>query len=221
MVEESDVTTSARIPFLPAMGRHGPLALYDPFTRLLGVRKQHQRLIDQARLRPREHVLDIGCGTGNLTVLAAQQQLAATVVGLDPDPEVLKRADRKAGRTGLDIRFDQGHAQALPYEDASFDTVLCALALHHVPEEHRMTALREIGRVLTAGGTLHVLEMANGHAGGLVGRLLRQSPHGQAWGQVDVTDLMQQAGLSDPVELDRTSNAVGTFAFYIAEKGRP
>ena len=126
------MTTEAHQHFLPAMGAHGPLALYDPFTRLLGARRLQERLIDQARMRPDDRVLDIGCGTGNLTLLVAKRYPTATVVGLDPDPAALDRARRKAARRKLTAAFDQGFAEELPYPDRSFDAVLCSLALHHV-----------------------------------------------------------------------------------------
>src|ERR1700712_5753567 len=142
------MTTQTHHHFLPAMGAHGPLTLYDPFTRLLGARRLHERLIDQARLRPGDRVLDIGCGTGNLTLLVAKRYPSVTVVGLDPDPAALDRARRKAIRGKLTAAFDQGFAEQLPYPDASFDAVLCALALHHVTEEHRIASLREVARVL-------------------------------------------------------------------------
>ena len=133
------MTAEAHQHFLPAMGAHGPLALYDPFTRLLGARRLQERLIDQARIRPDDRVLDIGCGTGNLTLLVAKRYPTASVVGLDPDPAALDRARKKAAKGKLTAAFDQGFAEELPYPDRSVDVVLCSLALHHVTEEHRIT----------------------------------------------------------------------------------
>ncbi len=210
------MTTEAHRHFLPAMGVHGPLALYDPFTRLLGARRLQERLIDQARLRPDDRILDIGCGTGNLTLLVAKRYPTATVVGVDPDPEALDRARRKAVRGRLLAAFDRGFAEELPYPDESFDAVLCSLALHHVAGEYRIQSLREISRVLRPGGSFHLLEMAKGDAHRPVNRMVHRSPLGHAWGELNIVELMEQAGLADPVDLGRASKLLGTFGFYMA-----
>jgi ubiquinone/menaquinone biosynthesis C-methylase UbiE len=210
------MTVEAHKHFLPAMGAHGPLALYDPFTRLLGARRLHERLIDQARIRPDDRVLDVGCGTGNLTLLVAKRYPTASVVGLDPDPAALERARKKAAKGKLTAAFDQGFAEELPYPDKSVDVVLCSLALHHVTEEHRITSLREIARVLRPGGTFHLLEMAKNDPARPVNRLVHRSPHGHTWGELDMVAMLKNAGLTDPVDLGRASKLLGTFAFYLA-----
>lgn len=88
-------------PFLPGMGRTWLLPLYDAFTRLAGVRALHERAVEIAGIGPGQAVVDVGCGTGNLsfTVLAAEPD--ARVTGLDPDGTALRRAARKARRRGL------------------------------------------------------------------------------------------------------------------------
>ena len=70
MTQASPPTTARRRAYLPGMGHHGPLALYDPVKKLLGVPSTHRQLIEQAQLRPGHHVLEVGCGTGNLAILA-------------------------------------------------------------------------------------------------------------------------------------------------------
>jgi ubiquinone/menaquinone biosynthesis C-methylase UbiE len=214
------MTAEAHQHFLPAMGAHGPLALYDPLTRLLGARRLQERLIDQARIRPDDRVLDIGCGTGNLTLLVAKRYPMASVVGLDPDPAALDRARTKAAKGKLPAAFDQGFAEELPYPDRSVDVVLCSLALHHVTEEHRITSLREVARVLRPGGTFHLLEMAKGDPARPVNRLVHRSPHAHTWGELDIVAMMKTAGLTDPVDLGRASKLLGTFAFYMAGSDR-
>ncbi len=214
------MTIEAHRHFLPAMGAHGPLALYDPFTRLFGARRLQERLIDQARIRPDDRVLDIGCGTGNLTLLVAKRYPTASVVGLDPDPAALDRARSKAAKGKLTPTFDQGFAEELPYPDRSVDIVLCSLALHHVDKEHRIQSLREIARVLRPGGTFHLLEMAKGDPTRPVNRLVHRSPHGHTWGELDIVAMMKTSGLADPVDLGRASKLLGSFAFYTAASGK-
>ena len=64
-------------------------------------------------------VLDIACGTGNVTIPLARR--GARVTGLDMTPNLLEEARARAAREGLSIRFDEGFAETLPYPDGSFD----------------------------------------------------------------------------------------------------
>jgi SAM-dependent methyltransferase len=160
--------------YLPAMGRATLLPLYDPFTRLLGVRDAHWRLVAQAGIEPGATVLEIGCGTGNLLLLAAHAVPGATLIGLDPDPAVLSLAGRKARRAGVTLRLDRGYADRLPYPDGSVDRVLSAFMLHHLPHDQQQAALREVHRVLTPGGRLHRLD----HDGSPPARAGRRLPGG-------------------------------------------
>jgi ubiquinone/menaquinone biosynthesis C-methylase UbiE len=144
--------------YLPAMG-HAPLFLYRPVTRLLRIRRAHRRLIDQAGIEPGMRVLEIGCGPGDLTLLAKRTQPAALVTGLDPDPKALAMAARKAAPH--EIQFDRGFAQNLPYLDDTFDRVLSAFMYHHVPAPDRAAMLSEVRRVLAPGGRLHLVDFAH------------------------------------------------------------
>src|SRR5882757_1432439 len=129
-----------RQDYIPAAGDHALLTAYDLLSRAVGSARLHRRLVELADLRAEERVLEIACGTGNLTVLTKRCQPDADVVGLDPDPGALARATRKA--TGLGIRFDRGYSQALPYPDGSFDRVLSALMLHHLEGDVRVRTAR-------------------------------------------------------------------------------
>jgi ubiquinone/menaquinone biosynthesis C-methylase UbiE len=94
--------------YVSAAGQDWLLPLYDPFTRLLGVEAAHKKLLDQAAIGPGHRVLEIGCGTGNLTLLAQRLNSAAEFVGIDPDPKALAQARRKAQRRDVAIQFDPG-----------------------------------------------------------------------------------------------------------------
>lgn len=202
--------------YLPAMGRHWLLALYDPITRLLGVRALHQRLVDQADLRAGQRVLEIGCGTGNLAMLILRQHPQTTVTGLDPDPRVLARAGRKARRAGLPIRFDRGYADELPYPDASVDRVFSALMLHHLDAAQRPAALREVARVLVPGGSVHVVDVG-GTAEHTHQPLHRWAHRGRRRHPADGTDipaLLRAAGLHDVRETGHGNTPVGRFTYF-------
>ena len=151
--------------YIPAMGKHYLLPLYDVVHHLFGLHPIHQEMITLAGLRDGHRVLDVGCGTGNLLRTTGRRYREVDLVGLDPDPKALARARRKARRAGLDVRLDQGFAQDLPYPDASFDRVFSSLMLHHLDDASQGEFLAEIGRVLPADGVLVLADMA-GHARG-------------------------------------------------------
>jgi ubiquinone/menaquinone biosynthesis C-methylase UbiE len=142
------------VDFLPATGHHLPLFVYDPLTWLLGAASLHRRLVEEAGLTPGMRVLEVGCGTGSLTRLAART--GAHVTGLDPDLRVLARAASKT--SGLGVQLDRGYAERLPYADGSFDRVLSAFMYHHLKPEAREAMLSEVWRVLTSGGRLHLVD---------------------------------------------------------------
>lgn len=135
------------------------LSLYDPLLRwALRESAFKQRLIEQARIAPGHRVLDLGCGTATLTILAKRIQPAADVVGLDGDPAVLERARAKVAREGVLLRLDLGMSFELPYPPASFDRVLSSLLFHHLTHANKMRTLGEVFRVLRPSGELHVAD---------------------------------------------------------------
>ncbi len=109
------------------------------------------RVSDAARLSPGESVLDIACGTGVLAREAAKRVAPeGRVVGLDCNDGMLD----VARRASPNIDWQQGQAEVLPFEDDSFDAVVCQFGLMFF--EERVTALSEMRRVLNAGGNLTV-----------------------------------------------------------------
>jgi ubiquinone/menaquinone biosynthesis C-methylase UbiE len=147
-----------RRDYLPAAGLHALLPVYDVISRLFGTPAMHDRLITQADLRDGHRVLEIGCGTGNLTIKTKRACPGVDIVGSDPDPRALSRAQRKA-RELSGIRFENGYAQQLPYADGEFDRVLSALMLHHLDAEVKAGTAAEAWRVLRPGGQLHLLDV--------------------------------------------------------------
>ncbi len=103
-------------------------------------------------------VLEIGVGTGNGF---SHYGPGLRITGLDLSERMVKRAEKKAAKLGLDIRLLQADAQALPFEDASFDTVIATCVFCSVPDP--VKGLREIRRVLVPGGQLLLLEHVLSH----------------------------------------------------------
>jgi ubiquinone/menaquinone biosynthesis C-methylase UbiE len=110
----------------------------------------HDRVVGALGLEPDERVLDVACGTGGVALRAARA--GAEVVGIDISADQLEKARVAAATTGLEIRFDEGDAQQLPYADAEFGAVASAFGMVFAPD-HRRTA-GELARVCRPGGRL-------------------------------------------------------------------
>jgi ubiquinone/menaquinone biosynthesis C-methylase UbiE len=113
------------------------------------------KLIELAEIQPGMHVLDVACGTGVVTRLAAERVgSAGRVVGLDINPDMLSVARRLAPVDGVTVEWLESSALEIPLPDATFHAVLCQHGLQQFPD--RPTALREMRRVLAPGGRLAV-----------------------------------------------------------------
>lgn len=93
-------------------------------------------------------ILDLGCAGGFMAEALAER--GASVTGIDPAEEAIETAKQRAKQVGQDIRYDTGVGEALPYDDGSFDTVVCVDVLEHVSDLTKVVS--EIARVLRPGG---------------------------------------------------------------------
>lgn len=213
----------AQRTYVPAAGRDWLLPLYDPVTKLMGGASLHRQLVDQAQLQPGQRVLEIGCGTGNLTTMVKTLHPAVDVVGLDPDSKALDRARQKAERQRVSIGLDRGFSDELPYPDESFDRVLSALMFHHLERDVKERSLHEISRVLKAGGSLHLLDFGGPHDGadGFLAHVLRRSEHLRDNSEDTILALMRDAGLADPTETAQRRTIFGRIVYYHATKAPP
>jgi ubiquinone/menaquinone biosynthesis C-methylase UbiE len=114
-------------------------------------RRTYGRLVDLAGVTPADRVLDVGCGPGYLTALAAEAAApGGSSVGIDPSVPMIDQARRLRGTANCS--FEVGRAEALDAPDGAFDVVVSSLAVHHIPEAVRATAFAEMFRVLRPGG---------------------------------------------------------------------
>jgi len=206
------MTEIRRTDFIPAMGKRWLLPLYDPFSRFWGVRRVHEQLLDHADIQRGQRVLEIGCGTGNLLTALGRRLPDVEALGIDPDPGALRIARRKAARAKLPVRYERAFAGELPVPDASFDHVLSSFMLHHLDDDERGRALREVRRVLRPGGRLHVVDADASVPGGHRNhpRLAHSTPE-------RVLAALTDAGLTDAVRTGRGNGRFGAVAFYRAE----
>lgn len=145
--------------YVPALDYDWLTPAYDALIRLtLPERVFKWRLIEQAAIQATHSVLDLGCGTATLTIMAKRAHPSATVVGLDGDPKILAIAARKVNETGLEIPLREGLAFDLPFPDGSFDRVLSSLVFHHLTSEDKRRTLAECLRVLRPRGELHIAD---------------------------------------------------------------
>ena len=110
-------------------------------------------LVQASGVGPGERVLDVAAGSGNASIPAAAA--GASVIASDLTPELFETGRKAAAEAGVEIDWQQADAEALPYPDASFDTVLSCLGVMFAP--HHQAGADELVRVLRPGGTLGLL----------------------------------------------------------------
>ncbi len=187
---------------LPAGNMEGMAHYYDAFTTLLFRGRERQmraEFIRQAQIQPGSSVLDVGCGTGTLTLLARRAAgPQARVEGIDVAPSMVEVAQKKAREAGLEITFRTGKMEDLPVETAQFDVVLSSMMLHHLDgDDARRKGLGEARRALKPGGVLMIAEFQPPSGGGL--RALVNFILGRRMAQIDNRNLVQmleQSGFS-------------------------
>lgn len=117
-------------------------------------------------IQPGEQVLDVACGAGQIAIPAARA--GARVTGIDIATNSIEQARARAQAEGLDVQFDEGDAEELPYKDASFDLVVSLIGAMFAPRPER--AASELVRVCRPGGRI---VMANWTPEGFVGQMFK------------------------------------------------
>jgi ubiquinone/menaquinone biosynthesis C-methylase UbiE len=134
---------------------------YDAFCPWLGIGREFRReTLLLANIAAGERVLDVGCGTGVLTRLAASAVgPSGGAIGIDPSPGMIAVARKKAALEASPAGFRLAAIEDLPYPDRSFDVVLSSFMLHHLPSEVKRIGLREVFRLLKDGGRLLAVDI--------------------------------------------------------------
>lgn len=122
--------------------------------------------LDRLQLQPGTRMLDVACGAGQIAIPAARAGVKVT--GIDIASNLIEQANKRASAEGLDVRFEEGDAEALPCEDASFDVVVSLIGAMFAPRPDKVAA--ELVRVCRSGGKI---VMANWTPEGHVGQMFK------------------------------------------------
>jgi len=213
--------TNKNAHYIPALGLNVLTPLYDPVLHW-GFQEDRfkQQLVKQANIQPGQRVLDLGCGTGTLTILIKQTYPDVEVIGLDGDLTVLALARTKAEKAGVSLALHTGMAFQLPYPDHTFDRVLTSLVLHHLTTENKQRALHEVARVLQPGGALYVLDFGEPHnsLAYLISLVLRHFEEVADNIQGLLPIMFGKAGLTSVEEMMHFMTVAGTLTLYKAQK---
>lgn len=144
-----------------AMWASGDFAVIGTTLQLVG-----ESLTEAVELYAGQRVLDVACGNGNASLAAARR--FANVTGLDYVPALLARAEARARAEGVHLTLIEGDAEAMPFDEASFDVVLSTFGVMFAPDHQR--AARELSRVVVPDGKIG---LASWTAEGFIGKLLK------------------------------------------------
>jgi len=139
--------------FIPAMTYEFLTPYYDSILNIIGFgHKQREKIVRLLGLKNRDKLLDVGCGTGSLLIVAKKLYPEITAVGVDIDEKILKIAKNKTQKENLKIEFIKTSADKLLFDDSSFDVVISSLVFHHLPLDVKKKTIGEIKRILKKDG---------------------------------------------------------------------
>ena len=212
--------TQTKKEYIPALSFRFLTPFYDFIQKYIvrDVRYKTQ-LIQQAAIQPGQRVLDLGCGTGTLAMMAKHAQPSAEVFGLDADPQMLKAAYAKRDEEGLDVQFDVGFTNDLPYPDAHFDRILSSIMIHHLKTPDKEKTAREVYRVLKPGGQLHIIDFGKPYTwyGKLLGPFLHKFEEANDNIEGRLPEIFGEPGLKTSI-VDHFWTFFGDLAFLRGEK---
>jgi ubiquinone/menaquinone biosynthesis C-methylase UbiE len=209
--------------FTPALGRLAPARFFDYAVALTRERLWRGLTVKHLAPQPGDAILDVGCGTGSLALLAARAQPQATVVGLDPDPEVLAVARGKDTQGRVRWLTGMGDALVDAVGAESMDAVMSSLVLHQCPVPVKRAVLASMFAVLRPGGRLVIADYGLQRT-----RLMRtafrivQIADGKTDTQPNadgvLPELISNAGFADVREAEVVPTITGSISVYVTGK---
>jgi ubiquinone/menaquinone biosynthesis C-methylase UbiE len=205
--------------YVPAAGRGVFTPLYDTVNAVAMRQGQWRpRLVERALgagagAAPR--ILDLGCGTGEMALAIARASPAVTLIGVDGDGDVLKRAAVKARAAGVKLELHEALADHVPLPDTDVDCVVSTLMFHHLELSAKCAALEEARRVLRPGGRLLICDIGRAsdplmRAAFFAVQLLDGFSNTRAHARGELPEIISQAGFSDVTVFGRYRTGGGT-----------
>jgi len=150
---------STQTTFIPGLGDPRLTRFYEPIMKWVFWEEIIRRpLIDAVQAAPGHTIIDVGCGTGTLTIALAKAATEATVIGLDIDDAMLVQAHAKVAEASGGPALVQGSAVTLPWRTGSIDTVVASMMVHHLPTAQKEALFAEARRVLSPNGSFFLLD---------------------------------------------------------------
>ena len=218
--------TAGEPRYVPALGYHFLTPLYDTVIALM-TRETTWRTALVKQIAPDQHdvVVDVGCGTGTLAVMLKRASPYTTVYGIDPDPDVLGRAEIKARDNGMLVHFMKGYGTDVAERAASLRVtkIVSSLVLHQVPLAGKREILGNMLAALKPGGEVHIADYGLQRTA-MMRLLFRQVQHvdgheitqPNADGIVPV--LMEEVGFDNVRENRVIATPTGSISLYSGRK---
>ncbi|MBO1420240.1 class I SAM-dependent methyltransferase, partial [Streptomyces sp. FH025] len=175
--------------------------------------------------RPGDVIVDVGCGTGSLAVLLGRTEPGATVIGVDPDPDVLRIARRKAAAAGTAPQWRTGLGDAVAdlVGPASADTVVSSLVLHQCPVPMKRAILTAMRETLRPGGKLVIADYGRQRTAAMrlafrIVQLADGKQDTQPNADGVLPGLIAEAGFEGVREAETVATVTGSLSLYTARR---
>lgn len=201
--------------------------LYDTLVKWTTKEKTFKKALrDQANIQAGEKVLDLGCGTGTLSIILKEKSPHTSVIGCDGDKKILKFAKAKAAQVQRELYWHCALAYELPYAGTTFDHVFSTFLFHHLTKENKLKTLMEIWRVLKPGGELHLADWGKPQnwvmrLSFLIIQILDGFQTTKDNKQGLLISYLKEAGFRPVYEVQRYNTFVGSLYLYKAQKPFP
>ena len=185
-----------------------------------------QDLLAQIEPTSEDAIADIGCGTGTLLALIFKTAAPAVLIGIDPDPAILKRARRKTTKAGARVDFKVGYARdaAALLDGQRINKIVSSLVFHQVPMAEKRAGLAAMRAALAPGGVLHVADYGLQRTA-LMRRLFRIVQKGDGYENTEpnargvLPELMREVGFRSVEETAVIPTPTGSISLYRSERG--